>query len=44
MPADRAGDGDAHQPHTIVQVMLKGTCDAAAQIGLTGLACPAPGT
>ncbi|MEB3255551.1 MAG: hypothetical protein VKJ05_04090, partial [Synechococcaceae cyanobacterium] len=25
--------GNAHQPHPIAQLMLQGTCDAAAQIG-----------
>ena len=30
--------GDAHQPHSIAQVVLQGASDAAAQIGLSRLA------
>jgi hypothetical protein len=36
--------GDAHQPHPIAQVVLQGPADAAAQIGPSGLACPAAGS
>jgi hypothetical protein len=34
----------AHQPHPIAQVVLQRSCDAAAQIGLGRLACPAAGS
>jgi hypothetical protein len=34
----------AHQPDAIPQVVLQGPGDAAAQIGPSGLACPATGS
>ena len=36
--------GDAHQPYPIAQVVLQGPCDAAAQIGPSGLAGSAAGS
>ena len=48
--AERAGAllvltaGEAHQPHPITQVVLQGPADAAEQIRLSGLACPATGS
>jgi hypothetical protein len=48
--AERAGAllmlpaGDPHQADAIAQVVLQGSCDAAAQIGLGRLARPAAGS